>query len=134
MSQKIEAFEMWCNGRMQKISWADKITNENVLEKRSLLTNIMKRRKEWMGQILRHVSLILERMVNGKNHRGTSRLQYMSQIIEHQRLKRQASDKGACKLLQSNNWDYRKTLKYILNLSPTIAANEQDSKSFFFFY
>ena len=40
--RRIEAFELWCFRRMLKISWRDKITNEQVIErmmeKRSPLT------------------------------------------------------------------------------------------------
>ena len=42
--KKIEAFEMWIWRRLEKISWRDKITNEDVLkrvdEERSLLNKI----------------------------------------------------------------------------------------------
>jgi len=42
--KKIEAFEMWIWRRMEKISWRDEITNDDVLkrvnEERSLLNEI----------------------------------------------------------------------------------------------
>jgi len=31
--QKLEAFKMWTWRTMERISWADKVTNENVLRK-----------------------------------------------------------------------------------------------------
>jgi len=31
--RRIEVFEMWCNKKMEKISWTVRITNEEVLEK-----------------------------------------------------------------------------------------------------
>jgi len=31
--RRIEAFEMWCYRRMQKTSWTDRITNDEVLKK-----------------------------------------------------------------------------------------------------
>jgi len=73
-----KAFEIRCYRRMQKISWTDRMTNEEVLERvlerRSLWKSIKKRRKEWrIGHILRHgglLGLILEGMVDGKNHRA----------------------------------------------------------------
>ena len=46
--KKIEAFEMWIWRRMAKISWRDKITNDDVLkrvkEERSLLNKIWQRK------------------------------------------------------------------------------------------
>jgi len=45
--RRIEAFETWCYRRMQKISWTDRITNEEVLEKvserKSMWKSIQKR-------------------------------------------------------------------------------------------
>lgn len=114
--RRIEAFEMWCYRRMQKISWTDRITNEEVLEKvserKSMWKSIQKRRNELIGHILRHdglLLLILEGVIDGKNHRGRPRLQYISQIMEdqgcnsYQELKRKASDREAWKLLQTNH-------------------------------
>ena len=113
--RRIEAFEMWCYRRMEKIRWTDRMTNEEVLErvseKKSIWKSIQKRRNELIGHILRHdglLGLILEGLVDGKNHRGRPRLQYISQIIEdqgcssYQELKRKASDREAWKLLQTN--------------------------------
>ena len=42
--RRLEAFEMWCYRKLLKISWVDKVTNEEVLnlvkEKRSLYASI----------------------------------------------------------------------------------------------
>ena len=42
---------------MGKIKWSEKITNEQVLdrigEKRTLLNNILRRKANWIGHILR---------------------------------------------------------------------------------
>jgi len=57
---KIEAFEMWIWRRLEKISWRDKITNEDVLKKvdeeRSLLNKIWQRKHRWIGHVLRQFS------------------------------------------------------------------------------
>jgi hypothetical protein len=71
----IKAFEMWCYRRMQKISWTDRITNEEVLERVSerKSMSIQKRRNEFIGHILRYnglLLLILEGIIDEKNHRG----------------------------------------------------------------
>lgn len=31
--RRIKTFEMWCYKRIERISWTDKITNEEVLER-----------------------------------------------------------------------------------------------------
>jgi hypothetical protein len=52
----LESFEIWCWRRTEKIKWPEKVTNEQVLdrinEKRTLL-NILRRKANWIGHILR---------------------------------------------------------------------------------
>ena len=44
----LESFEMWCWSRMEKITWSEKVTTEQVLEhieeKRTHLNNILHRK------------------------------------------------------------------------------------------
>jgi len=108
--RRIEAFEMRCYWRTKKISWTDRITNEEVLERvsesKSIWKSVLqKRRNELIGRTLRHdglLLLILEGIIDGKNRRGRPRLQHISQIIEDQgynsyeELKRNASKHGSC--------------------------------------
>jgi len=58
----LESFEMWCWRRMEKIKWSEKITNEQVLdrigEKRTPINNILLRKANWIGHILRRNSLL----------------------------------------------------------------------------
>ena len=68
---------MWVWRRMEKVSWRDMQTNEEVLqlvqENRSLMDVIWRRKKNWIGHILRGESLLKEviegRMI-GKIPRG----------------------------------------------------------------
>lgn len=105
--QKIEAFEMWCYRRMLKISWVEKVTNEQVLrrlsEEMSLLKTLQKRRNTWIGHVMRHeglLEIILEGLVEGKNCRGRPRLQYLNQVMgdmncpSYNELKRMANDRA----------------------------------------
>ena len=52
---------MWC-WRMQKIKWPEKVTNEEVFErigeKKTHLNNILLRKCNWIGNILRRNCLI----------------------------------------------------------------------------
>ena len=47
--RKLEALEMWLWRRMEKISWTDKVTNEEILSRvgiqRQLINIILKNRK-----------------------------------------------------------------------------------------
>lgn len=85
----LEAFEMWCWRRMERISWTEKITNIEVLrriqEKRILLTTIENRRGKMVGHLIRHdsfIKTIMEGKIEGKRGRGRPRISYMSQIKE----------------------------------------------------
>ena len=53
---------MWCWRRMEKIKWSEKVTNEQVLdrigEKRTLINNILRRKANWIGYILRRNCLL----------------------------------------------------------------------------
>ena len=72
-----EAFEMWTWRRMLKISWTEKVTNEEVLvhanEARSILKMIWCRKHRWLGHVLRHDNLlhdIIDGKMLGKATRG----------------------------------------------------------------
>jgi hypothetical protein len=55
-------FEMWCWRRMEKISWTDRVRNEEVLltvkEKRNIVHTIKRRKVNWIGHILCRNSLL----------------------------------------------------------------------------
>ena len=65
----LESFEMWCWGRMEKISWTDHVRNEEVLlwvkEQRNILHEIRKWKANWIGHILRR-NCLLQRVIEGK--------------------------------------------------------------------
>jgi len=54
-------FEMWCWRRME-ISWTDHVRSEEVLlrvnEQRNILHEIIKRKANWIGHILRRNCLL----------------------------------------------------------------------------
>ena len=65
----LESFEMGCWRRMEKISWADHVRDEEVLlrvkEQRNILHEIRKRKANWIGHILRR-NCLLQRVIEGK--------------------------------------------------------------------
>ena len=64
--ENLEAFEMWTWRRMLKISWTEKVTNEEVMvcasEARSILKVIW---RWWLGHVLRHDNLLHD-IIEGK--------------------------------------------------------------------
>ena len=78
---RLEAFEMWCWRRMEKVSWKDKKTNEEVLnsvgEERSFVGIVLKRKKNWIGNIVRGNRLlkqVIEGRMEGRRPRGRPRM------------------------------------------------------------
>jgi hypothetical protein len=65
----LESFEMWCWRRMEKISWTDRVGNEEVShrvkEERNTLHTIKRRKATWIGHIL-HKNCLLEHVIEGK--------------------------------------------------------------------
>jgi hypothetical protein len=65
----LESSEMLCWRRMEKISWTDRVTNEEVLlrvkEQRNILHEISKRKANWNGHILRR-NCLLKRVIEEK--------------------------------------------------------------------
>ena len=59
-----EIFEMWCWRRMEKISWTDHVSNEDVLL-RVKEHETHKRKVNWIGHILRR-NCLLQRVIEGK--------------------------------------------------------------------
>ena len=64
--KRLEAVEMWVWMRMEKVSYKDRVTNEEVLknvgENRCLLDNIRARKWNWVGHDLRGEGLMREVM------------------------------------------------------------------------
>jgi hypothetical protein len=57
----MESFKKWCWRRIKKISWTDRVRNEEVLhtikEERNILYTIKRRKAIWIGHILRGTAL-----------------------------------------------------------------------------
>ena len=87
--KQLEGFEMWCWRRMEKISWTDRVRNEEVLlqvnEQRNILHAIRKRKANWIGHILRRNCLlkqVIERNIEGRIEGTRRRLQRRKQLFD----------------------------------------------------
>ena len=71
--RRLEAFEMWIWRQMEKVSWKDKKTNEEVLttvgEERSLIRVKRNRKKNCIGHILRTSGLMRD-VIEGCDQKG----------------------------------------------------------------
>ena len=72
---KLKALEMWLWRRLERISWMDKKSNEEVLtivnENRYLIRTVYQRKKNWIGHVL--LRDVLEGRMLGKRPQGRPR-------------------------------------------------------------
>jgi hypothetical protein len=92
----LEGFDMWCWRRMEKISWTDRVRNEEVLhrvkEERNTVHTIKRRKANWIGDILRR-NCLLKQVIEGKLEgsievtgiRGRRRKQLLDDLKEKRR-------------------------------------------------
>ena len=85
--KRVEALELWIWRRMEKISYTEHKTNEEVLarveERRLILETILNRKKKWIGHVLRHdnlMKLVIEGRMEGKRGRGRKRFGMLDDI------------------------------------------------------
>ena len=72
----LENFEMWCWRRTEKISWTERVKNEEVLhgvkEEMNYPTHNKRRKVNWIGHILCRNCLV-EHVIQGKIGGGKAR-------------------------------------------------------------
>src|SRR6267154_149433 len=111
MCKKVNAFKMWCYRRMLKISWKDRIRNEEILRqlqtKYHFVEDMMNRKMKYSGHVLRGSSglshlQILEGYVDGKRKVGAPRRVWMKDIMEWTCLKKYGMVKRAAE--ERDSW------------------------------
>jgi hypothetical protein len=100
---KLKAFEMWIWRRMEGVSWRDKKSNEQVLqdvgEERSLVQAVVKRKKRWIGHVLRGEGMMkdaIEGRIEGLRCVGRPRQSMLHELMEegsYEQMKRKAEDR-----------------------------------------
>ncbi|KAL1447598.1 hypothetical protein WDU94_009869 [Cyamophila willieti] len=89
-SDRLEAFEMWLYRRMLKISWKDKVTNTEVLNRmkkgKEILKTIKIRKLQYLGHVMRNenryllLQKILQGKVEGRRGRGRRRISWLKNL------------------------------------------------------
>jgi hypothetical protein len=91
--RKILTFETWCYRRILRISWTERVTNEEVYRRigsqPKLSTQLLQRRLGFFGHTVRKDGLtlqLIEGRVNGKRPRGRPRTTWLKDICYHTKL------------------------------------------------
>lgn len=74
-NKMLEAFELWCYRRMLKISWADRVTNTEVLRRTGTGQRLLGTRKKKKSTRIENV----EGLVEEKYCRDTTGLDYTAE-------------------------------------------------------
>ena len=92
---KLQAFEMWLYRKLKRISWTDKVTNEEVLRrvnaKRQVIPTIKMRKTAYFGHMIRRDDIqrqLLEGKIEGTRSRGRPRIEWTDNISEWTKIKR----------------------------------------------
>ena len=87
MEKKLEAMEMWCYRGMLRLSWTQKVMNEEILKRVGKGRTLMKRRRmrrlEFLGHIMRKEkleNLTVTRKIEGKRSKGRQRSTFMENL------------------------------------------------------
>ena len=84
---RLEALEAWLWRGLEKISWRDKVNNDEVFvrvnEEKCLIKTIRERQKNWIGHVLRGDGLlknVMEGGVMGRKRTGKPRKEMISDL------------------------------------------------------
>ena len=90
IEKRIQSFETWIYRRILRISWTDRITNEEVLRRMNcqpvLMHTIKQRKLEYLGHIMRNpvkyrmLQLFLQGKVEGKRGPGRRRISWLANL------------------------------------------------------
>ena len=106
--KRLDAAEMCSWRRMEKISWTEKISNEEVLkrigEERQLMSLIRTRKRKWIGHSIRGEGLlkeVIKERMEGKRTRGRTQKGMLDKlkVSSYGDMKRRAEDREEWK-----NW------------------------------
>src|SRR6201993_4231266 len=101
-TDRLNALEMWIWRRIERVSYKDKTTNEDVLkqvaESRKLLQVVINKKKNWIGHVVRHDCLlrdVIEGRMGGKRCRSRPRMGMIDELKEksYASMKRRAEDR-----------------------------------------
>ena len=119
LEEKIEAFEMWVYRRLLRISWRDRVRNEDVLARlhtdKTLLTAIKTRKLEYFAHVMRNkkyhlLHLIIQGKIEGRRSAGRRRTSWLANLRKWYQMNTHTLFRAAASKV--------KTVMMIANLQP----------------
>jgi hypothetical protein len=89
--KKLNSFEMWCYRRIHRISWTEKVTNIEVLQRMKKECEVIKtvkiRKIQYLGHIMRGekyvlLRLIMQGKIQGKRNPGRRKISWLRNLRE----------------------------------------------------
>jgi len=115
--------EMWIWRKVLKISWMQKVKNQEVLntiyDEKSVINNIHQRKHKWIGHVLRHdgqLHTVMVGRIEGKRGRRCKRPQMIDDVVEKKKydnISRTAEKRTRCICWRKQQMDLLKTCCYM---------------------
>ena len=88
--QRIDAFELWCGGRLLRVPWTARRSNQSILKEISpgisLEGMMLKRKLQCFGHLMRRADLLektlMLRGIGGRRKRGGQRMRWLDGITD----------------------------------------------------
>ena len=88
--QRIDAFELWCWGRLLRVPWTAKTSNQSILKETtpgiSLEGMMLKLKLQYFGHLMRRVDTLKKTLmlgrIEGKRRRGRQRMRWLDGITD----------------------------------------------------
>ena len=88
--QRIEAFELWCWGRLLRVPWTARRSNQSILKEISpgisLEGMILKLKLQYFGYLMRRVDSLEKTLmlggIEGRRRRGQQRMKWLDGIMD----------------------------------------------------
>ena len=88
--QRIDAFELWCEGRLLRVPWTARRSNQSILKEISpgisLEGMMLKRKLQCFGHLMRRADLLEKTLmlggIGGRRKRGGQRMRWLDGITD----------------------------------------------------
>ena len=84
--RRIDAFELWCWGRLLRVPWTARRSNQSILKEISpgisLEGMMLKLKLQYFGHLMRRVDSLEKTLIGGRRRRGRQRMRWLNGISD----------------------------------------------------